>query len=133
MKMSAKARYGLYAVTALARDYNVRVVPTIEIASKLGVGDKYMEQIFSILKNRSIVVAQRGAYGGYMLSKSPEKISVGEVLRSLEDNLTFVNCLEKDCRQSDKCPSKRLFDNLYKHMNAYLDGISISELQEERI
>lgn len=131
MKMSAKARYGLYAVNYLAANYQKRVVPTVEMAVSMGVGEKYLEQVLSILKNSGIVVSQRGAYGGYMLAKSPEETTVGQVLRALEDNLSFVNCLDKDCLHGEKCPSRRLFGNLYKHINSYLDGISLSTLLEE--
>ena len=96
MKISSKARYGLYAVTEMARNYG-EYLSTVELAERTGVTEKYLEQILSILKKNGIVKSARGASGGYILSDLPENISVGRVIRSLENNLEIVGCINGGC------------------------------------
>ncbi len=132
MKMSTKARYGLYAATKLATDYEKGYLPTSEIASSIGVTDKYLEQILSMLKKDGIVLSLRGAYGGYRLSDTPNNISVGRVLRSVEDDLKIVDCIGKQCKKDCTCVSHNLWNKLYQNINEFLDSISLQQLLEEK-
>ena len=66
MKMSTKARYGLYACAKLAQDYDKGFISTTELANAIYVSDGYLEQIVSLLKKEGVVLSQRGAFGGYM-------------------------------------------------------------------
>lgn len=130
MKMSSKARYGLYAAVELARRYDSGLCPVSEIALTTGVTEKYLEQIFALLKKEGIVVSSRGANGGYVLSCAPEEISVGRVLLAVED-MEIVDCIHGNCENSSKCPSKRLWSRLYANINDYLNTITLKELVEE--
>ena len=86
MKMSTKARYGLYACAKLAQDYDKGFISTTELANAIYVSDGYLEQIVSLLKKEGVVLSQRGAFGGYKLSALPSEISVGRVLRGQSRN-----------------------------------------------
>ena len=130
MKMSSKARYGLLAVVELAKNYQNGVCSLTDVAQKTGVAVKYLEQIISILKKDNVVTAYRGSCGGYVLSDSPENISVGRILRSLEDNLELVDCNVNTCSKSDSCATKKLWSNLQNSINTYLDTISLKQLLE---
>lgn len=131
MKMSTKARYGLYSTVLLAKSYQKETVSVSEIASSIGIGEKYIEQIMSILKKKGIVIAQRGNKGGYALADDPQNISVGQILRSCENDLIIVDCISRGCKGKPTCTAHKLFTNLYKHINGYLDKISLKELIEE--
>lgn len=132
MKMSTKARYGLYAATELARYYDgEKTLSVADMSAAIGVTDKYLEQILSMLKNDGIVVSQRGAYGGYRLSDKPENISVGRVLRCLENDLKIVDCIGKTCGKRS-CAPHTLWNRLYKNINEFLDSISLKQLLEEK-
>ena len=50
-----------------------------------------------LMKKADLVISSRGASGGYKLTDAPENITVGRVLRAVEDNLEIVDCLHKDC------------------------------------
>ena len=132
MKISSKARYGLYAVTELARNHG-KSISAVELAERTGVTEKYLEQILSILKKNNIVTATRGAAGGYTLSDSPENISVGAVIRSLENNLEIVGCINGGCGKMCGCTQRSLWEKLYSYINDYLDKISLKQLAEENI
>ncbi len=130
--MSSKARYGLYVAVELAKNYeNNNIVPVNVLAERTGVTEKYLEQIVALMKKANIVSSTRGANGGYILSDSPDKITVGMVLRAVEDNLEIVDCLHNQCGNSCKCVSHSLWKKLYNNINEYLDTITLTKLCEE--
>ena len=129
MKMSTKARYGLYACAKLAQDYDKGFISTTELANAIYVSDGYLEQIVSLLKKEGVVLSQRGAFGGYKLSALPSEISVGRVLRAVEDNLEIVDCLSNGCSNNNcNCVTKGLWSDLYRQINIYLDSVSLAQL-----
>lgn len=135
MKMSSKARYGLYVAVELAKAYSKDEVLTVSmLARSTGVTDKYLEQIIALMKKAKIVQSLRGAGGGYKLTDSPDNITVGRVLRAVEDNLEIVECLHKDgCSNKCNCVSRNLWAKLYDNINSYLDTISLLRLAEDRV
>lgn len=135
MKMSSKARYGLYVAVELAKAYSqVDVVTVSALAQSTGVTEKYLEQIIALMKKANIVQSLRGASGGYKLTDEPSNITVGRVLRAVEDNLEIVDCLHKDgCSNKCNCVSHNLWAKLYENINNYLDTISLLQLAEDRV
>ena len=134
MKMSSKARYSLYIAVELAKRYNDQDVVSVgTLAKATGVTEKYLEQIIALMKNNDIVVAIRGANGGYKLAKNPNEITVGQILRAVEDNLEIVDCLHKECSHKGKCVSRNLWARLYENINNYLDTICLQQLAEDNL
>ena len=134
MKMSSKARYGLYVAVELAKNYDSGcVVNVASLSQSTGVTEKYLEQIIALMKKAEIVESSRGAAGGYKLKTSPENISVGKILRAVEDNLEIVDCLHSGCANSRKCVARNLWGKLYDNINSYLDTISLKQLAEDNL
>lgn len=134
MKMSSKARYGLYVAVELAKAYSqVDVVTVSALAQSTGVTEKYLEQIIALMKKANIVVSLRGASGGYKLTDAPDNITVGQVLRAVEDNLEIVDCLHKGCSNKCNCVSHNLWAKLYDNINNYLDTVTLTQLAEDKV
>ncbi len=106
MRLSAKSDYALRALTDLAENYNVRLVQTREIASRHRIPEKFLEQILRDLKNGGVVVSRSGIHGGYRLSRSPEKITFGEVIRLFEGSLAPLGCVSVG--QYIPCPEESM-------------------------
>jgi Rrf2 family transcriptional regulator, cysteine metabolism repressor len=66
------------------------------IAEKHQLSEHYLEQLIAPLRNAGLVKSIRGAYGGYILSRSPEEITSGEVIRVLEGPISPVDFTEED-------------------------------------
>lgn len=130
--MSSKARYGLYVAVELAKQYaQGEVVPVAALAQTTGVTEKYLEQIVALMKKDGIVESLRGSSGGYKLTDSPSEITVGRILRAVEDNLEIVDCLHKDCAGKCNCVSHNLWAKLYENINSYLDTITLQQLTDD--
>ncbi len=134
MKMSSKARYGLYVAVELAKSYDSGdVVNVSSLSQYTGVSEKYLEHIIALMKKSDIVLSTRGANGGYKLSDSPDNITVGQILRAVEDNLEIVDCLHSECAQRGKCVAHNFWSKLYENINSYLDTITLKQLAEDKI
>ena len=125
MKLSTKGRYGLRVMYFLAIDpEHVNVLS--ELSKQTGVNAPYMEKILGILKRKKLVKTVRGANGGYMIARDPKDITIGEILRALEGNLYLADCNSGECTKN--CPTKRIFEYIYREINELLDKKSLYEM-----
>ncbi len=133
MKLSTRGRYGIHAMYDLARNAEDGPQSIKAIAEREGVPEAYLEQLIAVLKRAGLVTSVRGAQGGYMLARRPEEITVGDVLRALEDGLNLLDCLDEEdaCGRSCACPSRVVWLKLRKGMNAVLDGITLRDMIED--
>src|SRR3954451_20205978 len=84
MKISVKGEYALQAIFDLCAQPPGQPVKIAEIARRQQIPQKFLELILATLKQGGFVESRRGAEGGYLLARSPEAITVGEVLRFIE-------------------------------------------------
>jgi len=92
MKVSSKGHYGLLALAELVESYKLRrSVQVKEIAKNQHIPPEYLGQIMVLLKRGRLVHGSRGPAGGYILARSPESITVKEVLHVLEGPLVGID------------------------------------------
>ena len=72
-------------------------------AARQGIPEAYLEQLIAVLRREKLVLSNRGAQGGYRLARSPEEITVGDVLRALEGGLNLVECLDEEDACGKSC------------------------------
>lgn len=131
MKLSTKSRYGLKAAYILAQSGD-NVVPLSTLSKEIGVSSAYIEQIMRLLKSRGIVESARGASGGYVLARPAEKITLGEVIRALEEDLEIVDCIgKKPC--NGMCETKKVWEKIYDAINDTLDGMTLKDMCDNNI
>lgn len=134
MKISTKGRYGLRALVDLAISSTGEHVSLNSIAQRQGVSENYLEQVFSALRKAGIVRSIKGAQGGYILSDSPSNITVGEILRALEGDLSIVdeNIDSKSSSQSvEYSVVKSVWDEVNKSIYKVVDSITLEDLVNE--
>lgn len=126
MKLSSKTHYGLMACHIIGCNKGAPVsASTLE--NKIAVSGKYLEKIMRMLSGRNIISALRGANGGYVLARKPEDITIGEIVRALEDDMILIDCVTKEstCKC---CPSSGVWKKLYKGINELLDGMTLKQM-----
>lgn len=94
MQISARAEYGVRAITYLAL-HRDEVTQVSDISEAEGISIKALEPVLGELKKAGIVASKRGVGGGYTLARTPEDISVGEVIRVFEAELGPVGGIER--------------------------------------
>ncbi len=80
----------------LAKHYGKGPIPLKSIAERHSLSEHYLEQLVAPLRNAGLVRSIRGAYGGYKLTRSPEEISAGDVIRVLEGPISIVEFHEEE-------------------------------------
>ena len=134
MKISTKGRYALRMLIDLAEHKDCGFVALKDIAERQNISKKYLEQIIPIFNNSNILKTTRGSQGGYMLSKAPNKYTVGEILRLTEGSLAPVECLAHDpidCDRSAICPTLPVWKGLNRVINEYLDSITLQDILDQ--
>lgn len=130
MKLSTRGRYGIHAMYELARGFGGAPMSIKAIAEKQDIPEAYLEQIIAVLRRDELVTSIRGAQGGYILARSPEEVTVGDVLRSLEGGLKLVDCLleEDTCGKTCACPSRVVWKRISDGLNEIVDGITLKDM-----
>lgn len=132
MRISTKGRYGIRLMLRLGLQYGKNHISLKVISKEQGISEKYLEQIISPLSKAGLVISFRGAQGGYSLTKAPEEITVGEILRILEGSLSPVDCLDKvACERTDSCASVFLWKRLKDAVDNIVDNTTLADLVNE--
>ena len=131
MLISTKGRYALRVMVDLAEHAADGFIPLKVIAERQDISEKYLESIIAILSRAGLVEGLRGKGGGYRLTRSSAKYSVGEILRLTEGSLAPVTCLEgaeNPCPRAGECTTLPMWQKLDDLINTYLDSVSLSDL-----
>lgn len=127
MKLSSKTHYGLMACHILATNYPDNLVSASLLEKQIAVSGKYIEKIMRMLSTRDIVIATRGANGGYTLARAPKDITIGEIVRALEDDMEIIECV-KEKGKCKCCPTSDVWKKLYTGINEILDSMSLEQM-----
>ncbi len=105
MRLSKKSEYGLRALIELTKAYGQRALRRFEIAESQQIPMGFLETILLELKRAGILGSRPGAQGGYRLIKSPEDVSLGQVIRILDGPLAPIACVSQTAYQTcQDCP-----------------------------
>ncbi|MFU0831444.1 MAG: HTH-type transcriptional regulator CymR [Oscillospiraceae bacterium] len=134
MRISSKGRYGLAAMICMAEGYESDACITIvSLSERLGISKIYLEQVFSLLKRGGLVLAIKGAQGGYKMAKPPQKISVYDVLQALEQSLfeKTAESVAQKAQNIEKAMQISVFSALDEAVEKVLQNITLMDLQME--
>ncbi len=134
MRLTTKSRYGTRLLLDIAAYSKDKPVPLSDISARQNISLKYLEQLTRKLREAGIIESHRGPFGGHMLAKSPEDISIGQVVRILEDSPVIIDCAEQEsqicgvCNRAGECLSRWVWVEASRAMFDRLDQITISSL-----
>ena len=134
MRITYKGDYALKAVLDLAIHYNKDVVTIHEMSGRIDAPVKFLEQVLLDLKKGGFVESRRGKVGGYLLSKAPDKITVGEVARFIDGPIEPISCARQkysDCGDMYKCAFRKIWQNVSRATSDIIDNITFEELASQ--
>ena len=135
MRLTVKSEYACLALIDLTEHYNQGLCRNSDIASRKKMPKKYLEQILLILNRGGYVTSRKGAEGGYRLAKSPENISVAEIIRLMDGALAPVYSVSEyfyehtPIERSDKLI--KVFKEIRDFVSDKLEGITFDQLLSE--
>lgn len=130
MKLSTRSRYGTRMMVDLAQHYDKGPVQIGSIAKRQDISVKYLEQLIIPLKKVALVESVRGPRGGHMLSRPPEKITVGEIVKALEGGIDLIACIEEidSCERSSHCLMRKVWEETSMAMYAILNSKKLTDI-----
>jgi len=114
MRISVKGEYALQALFDLATHNSGDPIRIHDIAQRQKIPQKFLELILASLKQAGFVESRRGAEGGYLLARSPDAITVGEVLRFVES---------ADGKSRTRRRAETPFTDMWRHVDDSISGI----------
>jgi Rrf2 family iron-sulfur cluster assembly transcriptional regulator len=128
MRLSTKGRYAVTAMMDIALHEKQGPVTLAEISQCQGISLSYLEQLFSKLRKHGLVTGVRGPGGGYRLAKTADKISIADIIQSVDEKLDMTKCGGNgDCSNGEKCLTHQLWFDLSCRLYEFLSGIKLDQ------
>ena len=136
MKVSTRGEYGVRAMVALAKHFGAGPVSIAVIAQESSIPYAYLEQLIAPLKRAGLVESRRGATGGYLLSKTPSDMRIGEIYRAMEGPIAPMDCVSEDvtmqtCPLIPNCETRPVWEQVRDSIANTLDSMTLADLIRE--
>lgn len=132
MWVSKKTDYALRVLFTLVDHFDGAPIPIRELARRNDVPKRFLEQILLDCKSRGWVSSVAGIRGGYLLAKSPAKITMGEVVRHFDGILAPIDCVSvmgyKRCSQESVCRFRRVFLDIRNYVAGVMDRSTLADV-----
>jgi len=131
MRVTYKGDYALKAILDLALHYDLELVTGHDMAKRIDAPVKFLEQVLLDLKKGGFVESRRGNIGGYLLSRPPAKITIGEVLRFIDGPTEPISCVKEgysNCVDIRKCVFKKIWKKVSDATSGIIDNVNFQEL-----
>ena len=138
LKLSNRGLYGIKALYELSLHYGCEPMTIREITERHGMPVPFLEQVLYRLKRSGLVKSRRGVKGGYVLSRHPCEITIGDAVRALEGPIALCDCLiYSNSAASEKrakdCATSTIYKKLGSMVEDAFDSITLFELTDEKI
>jgi Rrf2 family transcriptional regulator, iron-sulfur cluster assembly transcription factor len=128
VKVSTRGDYAARALLSLALHGEDRPTSVKEIAERTSLPQPYLEQILLAVKGAGLVQSKRGVGGGYVLARSPEKITLAEIIAAVEGPLTTLMGEHDHCE--GHCVLQEVWVCVSEETRQLLEGFTLAELVE---
>jgi len=133
--LSKKTVYALKALQFLTRSQSRGPVLIAEIAEQEGIPQKFLELILLELKKDGLLESRKGKGGGYLLARSPESITLGQIIRKLEGPLALMPCVSQtayrrcdECRDEVTCGIRMVMKEVRDRTAEILDSTTLGQI-----
>lgn len=131
MKITKKGEYAMRALVDLALNYKKGLRQIQDIVREEDIPEKFLEQILVTLKNAGFVQSKRGIGGGYFLSRPPDEISLGEVIRLIDGPLAPLGCVSAEhvnCPKEITCGIRSVMLDVENATAEILDRVTLTDV-----
>lgn len=130
MKLSKKTDYALRALFTLVEHHGGEPIPIRELARRNDVPKRFLEHIMLDLKGKGWVKSVPGSRGGYVLSKKPDQITMGEIVRHFDGVMAPIACVSAShyerCTQESVCRFRRVLLDIRNYVARLMDRSTLA-------
>lgn len=135
MKLSTKSRYAAEALFYMTISGHGEPLSLSQVSSGTGISENYLEQIAFRLRKAGLLSTRRGTGGGFYLSEPPEQITIGRIVRALEDSVVPVSCVADLSKCESKirgsCVTRGLWITVSEEIGSVLDSLTLADLKTQ--
>lgn len=130
MRLTTKGRFAVTAMIDVAMHGTKGPVTLAGVSERQKISLSYLEQLFGRLRRHGLVESVRGPGGGYHLARSPEAISIADVIIAVDEPIDATQCAGRESCQDDgeRCMTHELWTSLNAHIFAFLRGVTLAQL-----
>ena len=135
LTLSKKSKYALHALLALAKNRPDEPMLIADLAEQEEIPKKFLELILLELKNKGVLQSKKGKGGGYLLARSPEAISLGEIIRTIDGPLAPLPCASRsayrkceECGDASTCGIRAVMSEVRDATAAILDRQTLASI-----
>lgn len=135
IKVSRVTDYGIVLLAHLAGREEGSTHNARELAEKTGLPAPMVSRVLKALAREGLLVSQRGSKGGYSLTRSPDEISVPEIIAALEGPIALTECTVHPgtCRQETNCDVREPWQRINQMVRNALADITLADLATSEI
>lgn len=136
MQLSTKGRYAVMAMADMAKNGEDGTVTLSVIAGRQELSLNYLEQIFLRLRRGGLVHSLRGPGGGYRLARSPDAITIAEIMAAVEEPVQMTRCTGESpggCVGEKRCLTHDLWRALGDHILAFLGSVTLADVVDNAL
>jgi len=130
MRISTKGDYATRALQDLALHYDQGPIAIERVAARQGLPVRYLEQLLLTLKRAGFLLSKRGVNGGYSLAKPPARITLGEILRTVDGPIEAIYCVDQpqECARGSDCVLRDVWSEVGRAVSAIVDHTTLQDL-----
>lgn len=131
LRISKLTDYGVIVATALASKPERRPISVSDLSAETGVPQPTVAKLLKLLARQGVVESFRGAQGGYALGKSPERISVAEIIAAIEGPIAITECSEDGqsaCSHEAVCEVRGNWQRINQAIQTALDAVTLRDM-----
>ncbi len=134
LQFSAKGEYAVLAILSLSLHSDRNPLQVKAIARNEDISVRFLEQVMSLLKRKGLVESVRGAHGGYLLTRSPDQISLAEVLQAVEGPIAVGDSTVGNHGKlgASRLVLREVWSEMNESLKAQLHAISFETLGERK-
>ncbi len=144
MILTTRTRYGLRAMIELAQAEPGQPLMVPAIAARQGISIKYLHTILGLLREAGLVASVRGRKGGFLLSRPPSSVTLGEIIRAVEGPLQLTDCFSpipgqspcgevppSGCDRIATCQARALWIKVAEGIDQVLGSVTLAQVLVE--
>jgi Rrf2 family protein len=130
MELTKAGDYGVFGVIYLAKQPQGKIVSLSEVSKAENIPEKFLAKIFQSLTRSGLIRSHRGAGGGFSLARPANKITVKELLESIQGPIYFTKCLSNlyDCDRKEICKLRNLWKKAQDYSMKILTQKTLADL-----
>lgn len=132
MKLTTKGRYAVTALLDMALLQQQGPVTIPDIARRHHLSPAYLERLAGKLRQKGLLNSVRGAHGGYLLGKTPQDISIADIIKAVDEKMDTTRCQgQANCHEGGICLTHHLWETLNDVIFDFLQNITLQDLMQK--